>query len=90
MLHLYRQALAARRSSPALRQGTFRWVDAPDGVLAWERALGPERVLVAVNMTGSPARLDAAAGGWSLLVSSDGGGFSRELRPDSAVWLARP
>ena len=89
MLHLYRHALAARRSSAALRQGTFQWVDAPDGVLAWERTSGPERVLVAVNMTGAAARLDAAAGEWSLLVSSDGGDFSGDLRSDSAVWLGR-
>ncbi|MGD9702581.1 MAG: alpha-amylase family glycosyl hydrolase [Acidimicrobiia bacterium] len=34
---LYRRLLAARRASPALHAGGFRWLDAPEDVLAYER-----------------------------------------------------
>src|SRR5439155_23975142 len=37
MLALYREALQIRRAEPALCGGTFRWLEAPDGVLAFSR-----------------------------------------------------
>ena len=37
MLLLYRDALALRRSIPALGTGPFEWLDAPAGVLAFRR-----------------------------------------------------
>ncbi len=36
-LHLYRRLLAARRGSRALQAGTFEWLEAPAGVLAYRR-----------------------------------------------------
>jgi alpha-glucosidase len=55
MLHLYRDLLAARRASPALRRGTMRLRDAPGDVLAYERAAGDDRRLVLVNFSEVPA-----------------------------------
>ena len=37
ILHLYRRLLAARRASPALHAGSWEALDAPAGVLAYER-----------------------------------------------------
>ncbi|GAC1534156.1 MAG: alpha-amylase family glycosyl hydrolase [Acidimicrobiales bacterium] len=90
MLHLYRRALAARRSSPALRTGTFSWLDGPPGTLVWEREAGPEMVMVAVNMTSDPVTITVATGGgWTAIAASDGGTFTGQLAADSAVWLRR-
>ena len=51
MLHLYKQLLAIRRSSEVLQIGTYRSLDAADGVFVYERNLRSERVLVALNFT---------------------------------------
>ncbi len=90
MLHLYRRVLGARRGSPALQQGSFSWIDAPGGVLAFERQAGEDRRVVLVNFTSSPA----AAGltePFDVEVSSDGTGeggeYSGGLGPDQAVVL---
>ncbi len=51
LLNLYRELLALRRARRALREGSFRSVDAPDGVLAYQRETDRERLLVALNLT---------------------------------------
>ena len=51
-----RRVLALRRRLPALRLGDLRFVEAPDGVVAFERGHGGERVMVAVNLTAEPAQ----------------------------------
>ena len=88
MLYLYRRLLAARRGSPALRSGSWTPVDAPDGVLAYERAAGDDRRVVLVNFTPSPAMVDAAG---VVEVSSLGAGegepFAGTLAADEAVIL---
>ncbi len=90
MLHLYRRLLAARRGSSALRRGSFSWLEAPAGVLAFERRAGEERRLVLVNFRAAPAPA-AVAEGLEVEVASDGAGegrtFSGELGPDQAVVL---
>jgi glycosidase len=56
-LHLYRELLALRRATPALHAGSFRRLEAPEGVLAFERRAGDERALVALNFAGEPREL---------------------------------
>ncbi|MEH3123233.1 MAG: alpha-amylase family glycosyl hydrolase [Sphingomonas phyllosphaerae] len=51
MLTLYRRLLALRRAQAALAVGDFRLLDAPDGVLAYERRHGDERLRIALNLT---------------------------------------
>ena len=83
MLRLYRAAIAIRRQHPALGDGSMRWLDAPDGVLAFTRDPG---FTCAVNFTAAPWPLPA--GGDVLLASGpvpDG-----QLPPDTAAWLADP
>ncbi|HZQ57388.1 MAG TPA: alpha-amylase family glycosyl hydrolase [Acidimicrobiales bacterium] len=86
-LHLYRAAIAARRRSPALRHGAFRWLESPPGVLAWERAADGDRAVVVVNMTQAEVRFP---GSYELIVASAAsqGGWQGALGPWSAAWLA--
>ena len=60
MLTLYRRLLALRRAHPALAVGDFRLLDAPDGVLAYERRHGDEVLRIALNLTEAPKPLPFA------------------------------
>jgi alpha-glucosidase len=92
ILHLYRRLLAARRGSPALRTGSQTLLDAPDGVLAWERAEGADRRRLLMNFTSGPVDASGLADGWTVEVASDGSSeaapFTGTLTPDQAVVLA--
>ncbi|MDX1532058.1 MAG: alpha-amylase family glycosyl hydrolase, partial [Rhodothermales bacterium] len=64
LLNLYRRLLRLRRATPALHGGAYRpFGGAPEGVFAFEREAGGERVLVALNFTGEPRR--AALPAWA-------------------------
>jgi alpha-glucosidase len=79
MLELYRAALQIRRAEPALGDGSMSWLDAADGVLAFDRG----GIQCVVNLSQRPARLPSYA---ELLLASsplDDG----MLPPDCAVWL---
>ncbi|MFF1479529.1 glycoside hydrolase family 13 protein [Streptomyces sp. NPDC058301] len=89
-LELYRAALAARREHPGLGSGdAVRWLDAPEGVLAFAR----DGFVCTVNLTGEAVRMPAPG---KVLLSSDslsgdsdeigltGGEFV--LHPDTTVW----
>ena len=77
-LSLYRDALALRRSTPAL-QGDFAWIGAPDGCLAFRR--GADFVVV-TNFSELPAPLPD---GEVLLASAPLTGA--ELPGNASVWL---
>lgn len=94
VLHLYRRAIALRRTSPALTRGDFRLRDAPDGVLAYRRQAGDEVVHVLVNFTGDAVDVeDATLVGATVVLASDEaeptGGFTGVLGPDQALVLRR-
>ena len=90
ILHLYRRLLAARRASLALHRGDQHLLDAPDGVLAWDRMAGDDVRRVLVNFTGEPVAT-ALGDGWTVEVSTHDrdDGIAGELRPDEAVILRR-
>ncbi|MQY14753.1 Oligo-1,6-glucosidase [Streptomyces sp. RB5] len=90
-LELYRAALAARRAEPALGAGeSVRWLDTPDGVLAFTRT-GPDGTVFtcAANTTSAPVTLPSPQGR-TLLHSApkapESGGGTVVLAPDSTVW----
>ncbi|MFF8280834.1 glycoside hydrolase family 13 protein [Streptomyces lateritius] len=62
--HLYRDGLQLRRGLPQLGEGSLRWLDAPPGVLAFERGEG---LVCAVNFTA--ASVPAPVAGAPLLSS---------------------
>ncbi|MBV9411576.1 MAG: DUF3459 domain-containing protein [Acidimicrobiia bacterium] len=90
VLHLYRRLLAARRASPALQLGTWRALDGPEGVVAYERAWDGDKRVVVVNFTEQEVSVDVP-GDWTVEVSSDGAGeggpFDRRIGRDQAVVL---
>ncbi|HVM10744.1 MAG TPA: alpha-amylase family glycosyl hydrolase [Acidimicrobiales bacterium] len=90
VLHLYQRILAARRGSAALRLGSFEYLDAPEGVLAYVRASGDDRRLVLVNFTDDEIACEVADS-WRVEVSSvrgpDGAGYEGTLGANEAVIL---
>jgi len=72
MLSLYRRALRVRRHQRSLTEGTYREIDAPDGVFAFVReADGTPPVAVAVNTTAETVLVRPFEGPAEVLVASD-------------------
>jgi len=86
ILHLYRRLLALRRTSPALREGSIRLLDAPAGVLAYERRTGDERWVVAVNFTSDAVAWETPG---NIVVTSDGRTDRDGLAAEQAVVVRR-
>jgi alpha-glucosidase len=94
-LALYRRLLALRRTHRALAIGDITLLDAEGAVLAYERRLGSERLLIALNLGDTPQELTLPA--WAhdagSLVSTVEGDHpaTREvivLRPNEGLILA--
>jgi alpha-glucosidase len=79
-LELYRSALRLRREQPGFAGETLRWLDVPEGLLAFER--GPD-LRCAANLSGEPFPLPR---NWGVLLASDRLDGGR-LPPDTTVWL---
>jgi alpha-glucosidase len=84
ILHLYRRLLAARRASPALHAGSWEPLDAPAGVLAYERRAGDEVRQVWANFGAEPVECPA---GWAADVASARRPWDGVLAGDEAVVL---
>jgi alpha-glucosidase len=86
-LELYRAALAARRTHPALGLGELTWLDAEPGVLAFRRS-GPDgapTLTCVVNLGSEPVHIRRY--GHPVLVSV-GDRLDGDLLPvDAAAWL---
>ncbi len=80
-LNLYRDALRIRRLERDLGDGPLRWLDAPDGVLAFARGDG---FIAVTNLSSDPVALPA--GGHALLLTSAALDDGR-LPPDASAWL---
>ncbi len=72
ILSLHRALIALRRSEPALHQGDLRIIDAPESAVAYERAVPASRMLVLLDLSGSPAtlRLDSLRQGGEVVAST--------------------
>ena len=85
-LWLHRDLLALRHESEALRSGSFTWLDAPDGVLVYERASESDRRIVCVSFVSEPRTVDARG---TIQLSSVPGRaglqFDGQLLADEAV-----
>jgi alpha-glucosidase len=80
MLSLYREALRIRRSEPALGDGPLRWLDAPEGVLAFSRGEGFAFLL---NLSTAPVELPPH----DRVLLRSGHLEDGLLPPDTAIWL---
>jgi len=84
-LSLYRDVLAARRASPALRLGSLELLDGPAGVVAYRRVLGDDQRTVLINFTDQPVHLDIAG---AVEVATGPSAYDAGvLAPDAAVVL---
>lgn len=77
LLGHYRKLLALRAAHPALSRGTQRVLDAPVGMLAVERMIDGERLVIIANLSGAQADAPALAGDGPDLIS----GTRVALRP---------
>jgi alpha-glucosidase len=96
ILHLYRDLIRLRRSSPALRWGTWEQLDTPPGVIAYRRRGGDDERLVAVNFTPHPRPVDLPGddgrdrdddhgGGWVVELTSDGSPLGAHSRSTAVL-----
>lgn len=69
ILRLHQRLLALRRDLPALLTGAYATHHVDDGVLAFTRGSGPDRLLVALAMRGSERTVDAP-GTWEVVLST--------------------
>jgi alpha-glucosidase len=97
LFSLYRRLIWFRKSSPALRRGSYRTVPAPRGVFAFARETNGERVFVALNFTQEAHRVSFGTGAARVLVSTDQGREGEDadlqrvsLRPGEALLLKPP
>jgi neopullulanase len=103
LLHQFQRLIALRRSRPALRRGTFRFLHAHDEAIAFVRQLGDETIIVAINAARMPRRLDLELGDvlpegamleqtWTHRMVQVEQGMLRgvELGPRSGLVLATP
>jgi alpha-glucosidase len=83
-LALYRTAIAARRGSDALRDGSFAWLDSAEGALAFERTSEQEQEHVVCMVNVAADGLELPEG--ELMLASDPA-VTRSLPPDTAAWV---
>jgi len=95
LFSLYRRMIWLRKSSPALRRGSYRTVPVPRGVFAYAREADGERVLVALNFTKSARIVSLGIGSAKIALSTrhdrDGAQVDQarvELSADEGVVLA--
>lgn len=82
LLHFYRDLLALRRSTPALRRGSYRSLPSAEGVLVYERACEGSRAWIALNFRDEPVRVELPDAG---VVGGLRGEFGRPLPERSGV-----
>ena len=72
ILSLYRALIDLRRTEPALAVGDYAAIACREPVLAYRRALGDRRLLIALNLGSEPARLPLPPehGGYQLVLST--------------------
>ena len=92
MLSLYRALIRLRRDNDVLSLGDFKLLAATEHVLAYERRLGRQRVLVALNMTGKLG-LHVPEPAQEMLLSTyldDSGSIERRRDPPARRRRRRP
>jgi len=69
LLNYYQRLIALRRTSPALQHGTYRALNQPGDVYAYERAASDQCLLIALNFSSRPAQIKLD-GDWQVRLSS--------------------
>ena len=71
VLEIAREVLELRRSSPALRSGSFLPLDLPPPLLGFERVSGPQRLRCLFNLDDAPRDCSELASGEVLFVQGN-------------------
>lgn len=71
VLNRYRELIALRRAQAALREGDLRFLDSGNDVLAYERRLGAEKILIALNFSSRSKTFESPTAG-RLLLGAEG------------------
>ena len=93
LLSLYKELLRLRRENDILTEGTIELFSAEDGVLAYQRHLGTEHLLIVLNMSDRPQVLHVRQGDPRTLLSTylddvnPLRGREIHLRPDEGLIL---
>ena len=94
ILNLYRALIALRRAHRALAGGAFRMLAVTDATIVFERTIGGERLIVALNLGGDAQPLPPFVQGAGIVLSTmmDRGGRIEEatLRGDEGLVLRPP
>jgi alpha-glucosidase len=93
ILWFYRRLMALRRQTPALTDGAYEPLRSRNGILAFKRTTPDQTLLIALNLTHEPRRLDMSGAGTMLLSTRlDCGGRSISLpmllREDEGIIVA--
>ncbi|MDI9590798.1 MAG: alpha,alpha-phosphotrehalase [Acidobacteriota bacterium] len=90
VLAFYKRLIALRKAEEIIQAGDVRFLDSPsDKVIAYERTLGDERVVVQCNFSGEPQPRIALEGGELLVSNYDNAAEGDMLRPwegTAQVW----
>jgi len=86
MLNVYRNLLALRRAQPPLAVGSMKLIDAPEGVLAYEREQDGKRLTVLLNLTSH--NITCPWQSTALLSTLNGDPEPGMLYPDEGLILA--
>jgi len=91
ILSLYRRLLTLRRTEPALSMGSFALVDAPAGVLAYDRIEGDRRLRILLNLRDAAVTVDGPGVDWPgtvMLSTLDGEPEPGMLRANEGLILS--
>ena len=88
MFNYYRQLIKLRKALKIIADGDIKFIEPNNNdVLAYERTLGDEKLIVLCNFREHNVKVDAYDGFENLLGNYDG--LERELRPFEAVVLKK-
>ena len=85
ILSLYRELLTLRRAHPALSVGSMRLLSAHGHVLAYERTMGDDRIVIGLNLSHETQPFDLPEG--RALLTTGGDYAPGVLAPDQGVIL---
>ena len=84
-LHGFRAFLRWRRTQPALREGTIRFLDVPEPVLAFERRHAGQRLIAVFNLSGDVVDVELPVA--ATLVPLTGHGLLQGELQGRRLWL---
>lgn len=83
VLNFYKEMIALRKTSPVLREGSFRKIHISNTAFVYERELDGEKLMVALNFSGKTVKVNVT--GETVISNYGGKKFDGELKPWQGV-----